>query len=745
MIYAILRALFFTLLALTAARAECAPATEIGQRGPHQALTVRAVGRAGRWIGFDLLSDGKKIAPVRFTSFGLITSRFAAVTRDGDSSALAFEDLQAEPNCGLNLERSRVEIRLTAGRYPVVRFAIHIKSFNAAVWLKTLGRVPLHFLTLTEPGADQWHQGGALFPVNPKSKIQNPKWEDWSAPVALSDSPLPVVGLWDGKAGLYAAWDFLPTRLRDNSERDIQTAFCRSLTPPPAPSDLPQPPAPGHRTQAGKLRFPPPGTPLNTPTAPHPYLTDHHEGRFVALVLPMETQGGAGLDSEMRLVYAAGISRADAPNRFLFHYWAEDEAVCSLLPTVPAPMQVPKIPAALAPRNLAETQPLAGDAVTGLLQTYLADMNSLPRHAFALDALEQARNLVYRDLIFTIGDSDRRDDVDPAFRWQNFSAAKLDALAAVAAHTGDPVLLWALRGTLAHLPENLAQKTTERLRRVAPVAGTDARLIAGDKTALALSGGANITLSDYRRDADGNFALTLRTEKARLAVTLCVPGADLRGKAVYLLRGRLIRRALQDASQIVRDAAAPDTLLIFGLRDRDRLQIGELDARAEELPTAPPLVPAEISGGMASAEATGAYQPVALQANSRRNRSRAENGEANESVLRWYGGIPFRVPREALPQKGDDPTSLPAEISEAQAIYVLYAPDPKEDAALPLLTLDDGGIAPPTDAAPRTLAASEATPLRIAAYHLPLNRRVVAIDAGALRIFSVTFLHSPKK
>ena len=608
----IFRGLILVLTALAAGGANGAAPVEIAQAAPHHALIIRAIGPTNRCIGFDAIADGRVVAPVRFTSFGLITSGAVTEKRDGNSSALIFENLQAEPNCGLTLERSRVEVRLTAGQYPVVRFEIHVKAFDSSVWQKTLGNVPLHFLTLTLPGASQWHQGGELFPfVLPMPNTQRP--------IPIAALPLPVIGLGNPKAGLYAAWDFLPTRLRDNSERSILTAFCRSLVPPPAVSDLPPLPAPGRRTLPGKIFFPPHGTTIPPPKVLRPYLTDHHAGPFVALVLPPDTKSGAVLKSETRLLFNTNLSLLDAPNRFLFQCWTEDAALRLLLPPVPAQDRLPALPFALCPLNLPETQAPETDEAHVFLHNYFSGKNSLADHARAVAALEQARNLVYRDLIFTVGNSDRRDDLDSAFLWQNFTAAKLDALTALAAHTGDTILLWALHGFLARLSKIIPAKAPEKLRRIAPVVGTDARLIVGERTAFAISRGVNVTLSDYRCDSYQNFAVTVQTatEKSQksaapvspaLALTVSFPGADLRDKPVYLLRNRRIKRLLRDASQIIRDTAAPDTLLIFGLRDRDRLQIGDVDAAADDLPPPPSLAPAS----PITDEATGNYQPDLL-------------------------------------------------------------------------------------------------------------------------------------
>ncbi len=79
--------LLFFLFVSVAACAQEKPPPPIGphieQIGPHNTITVQAVGEPGHYIGFDVLADGKLAAPVRFTSRELIFSADAASRQQG--------------------------------------------------------------------------------------------------------------------------------------------------------------------------------------------------------------------------------------------------------------------------------------------------------------------------------------------------------------------------------------------------------------------------------------------------------------------------------------------------------------------------------------------------------------------------------------------------------------------------------------------------------------------------------------
>ncbi len=98
------------------------------------------------------------------------------------------------------------------------------------------------------------------------------------------------------------------------------------------------------------------------------------------------------------------------------------------------------------------------------LEYYMAfkDDADAGRRAQAKSALELARAFTYRYLTMWPSDNNRQDNLDSAFLWEPNSGRdwtgaacanevfwNLDTLAQTAVHTGDPVLMWALQGSLS--------------------------------------------------------------------------------------------------------------------------------------------------------------------------------------------------------------------------------------------------------------------------------------------------------
>jgi hypothetical protein len=337
---------------------------QITQLAPHNTTLVRAVGEKGHYIGFDVLADGKLVAPVRFTSAGMIFASAADANNQGNVSTLIFTKLHALPESGLELGESRVEIRLDSQRYPVVRFDLRIKAFNQQKWQATLGPQPFHFLTLSMPDATVWQHCGWLnatpkadpFPLLLDVHVGSPELSaypynrQWSTTPPLSAHPLPVIGLWAPDHHLYAAWDFQSARLTDNSERDIATGFCNHL-------ELPLPLIPSPKGK-GEEPTPSPLLPKSTPSATSPPAVSAlraksqqeseppnvEPGPFVALVYPYGGQGyqhleypigGEHLASHATLVYSIDLDSTNDPNRFLWQTWWADDALRNRLPRVP--------------------------------------------------------------------------------------------------------------------------------------------------------------------------------------------------------------------------------------------------------------------------------------------------------------------------------------------------------------------------------------------------------------------------
>ena len=271
--------------------------------------------------------------------------------------------------------------------------------------------------------------------------------------------------------------------------------------------------------------------------------------------------------------------------------------------------------------------------------TFRDDMADGEHRARALQALEMARSFAYRYLPMRAGgQTGAGGEVTPADR-----AVALDTLAQVAVHTGDPILLWALQGSvygesLRHAATGQEQfsrslsllNRTEQTGRTGaqwlaadaqatpdmpprdesapeaayslldPVGDTNARVICGDKAAVCFNRGErDIVVTNYRRGRAGEFAFTARRLGARglrpikgeaINLTVTFPGVDLSHSAVAVRHGNLTQRTLT-AEEIMRTAGASWSFVVRNLRDGDTLVVGTPDLNAAEvLPSTPPLV-----------------------------------------------------------------------------------------------------------------------------------------------------------
>jgi hypothetical protein len=281
-----------------------APATE---KGPRSGLAL--VRDGDKVLGFDLVVNGKPVAPVRFSSNGLI---FGA---DFNRHILGNAAIRLRAKDGIGLKLSG-GIRLprpalVPGDFPEICFWLRIDEFDAAQWEKAVGRVPFHFLTMSMPGAEVVHQRGWLnatpkadpFPFLGDIHAGTPEicsnWShNWSYVVPIGAYPIPATGLWAPAEKLYVGYDFMGSRLAEQTERYLATAYCA-----------------GHRG----------------------------EGQFIALAYPYARRGfqtltypkkGDTIEGRFRLVYSLDMPSTEDPNAFLqqdyFHRYAAQ------LPAAPA-------------------------------------------------------------------------------------------------------------------------------------------------------------------------------------------------------------------------------------------------------------------------------------------------------------------------------------------------------------------------------------------------------------------------
>lgn len=248
----------------------------------------------------------------------------------------------------------------------------------------------------------------------------------------------------------------------------------------------------------------------------------------------------------------------------------------------------------LTPETLAAPSGEDSASVIGFLLAYYHTYQDDTDHrSRALEAVEIARSFAYRSLAcWTTNSTDGA--TDRTFRWQRHagadaleapSSATLDALAQIVVQTGDPVLTWALQGSLSRLP-------TLRAPLLSPQAATSASVIAGEKAAFVTNreGGA-VTVQNYRCAGPGAFAFTVRAPQPKVNLTVTFPFADLRQKTVALRRGGILQMVLPPGERVFRNPNSPETVTLTAIRDRDTVVIGSPElAGLETLPSQPPLL-----------------------------------------------------------------------------------------------------------------------------------------------------------
>jgi len=204
-------------------------------------LQIRTVEEGGQTLGFDLLKDGKLIAPVRFSSNKLLRAAATDCIIELDKQTLRFHRFKPKGGCGLKLSPDDfVSVTLFKDDpYPLVRFRFSIHEFHQDKWERAAGRFPFHFLSFYMPRARVFHQRGWIMPTPPEDPfpllldvhVNTPQvcsyWSrNWSYAPPIGAYPIPVIGLWSPDEGLYVGYEFLNARLTDHSERYIATAYC---------------------------------------------------------------------------------------------------------------------------------------------------------------------------------------------------------------------------------------------------------------------------------------------------------------------------------------------------------------------------------------------------------------------------------------------------------------------------------------------------------------------------------------
>lgn len=279
------------------------------------------------------------------------------------------------------------------------------------------------------------------------------------------------------------------------------------------------------------------------------------------------------------------------------------------------------------------------------------------RREAARRALDLARSFTYRYLIFWPSDNNRFDHLDAAFLWEPNSGRdwtgaacanevfwNLDTLAQTAVHTGDPVLRWALEGSLDRWHQLYQEKYANSiadyaggdmtegyglyagnmygvgvrapygfaspLAMIEPVGDSTVRVLAGEQAAMVFGKrGAQTRISGYRYTGAGDLSFVLEGASNPFDLSLTVPYVDLSkksvvrhpgGQALTLEPGRDFRRPLQ----------APWSLYLRSLNNGDRVVVGQPNEASPVLPSATPL--ALESGRTPAPQPNSVFEPVPL-------------------------------------------------------------------------------------------------------------------------------------
>ena len=300
-------------------------------------------------------------------------------------------------------------------------------------------------------------------------------------------------------------------------------------------------------------------------------------------------------------------------------------------------------------------------------------------------ALDLAHSFTYRYMAMWLSDNNLDDNMDSSFLWEPNSGRdwtgaacanevfwNIDTLAQTAVHTGDPILMWALQGTLERW--NLMYQDRYRnsladygpadmtegyglyegnvyglgvralygfaspLYMTEPIGSSTIRVLAGEKAAMAFNkNGAHTTISDYRYTEPGNLMFTVHSSLSSFDLSLTVPYVDISGKTVGLVRDGK-NTALLPGQGFTRPERSLWSLMIKGLKDGDQVIIGTPDANGPILPSAPPMTGRQDLG-------TAINQTVKLpyDTESDMNWNHLDSWAALPRAKMWVYGIPFQL------------------------------------------------------------------------------------------------------
>ncbi|MHB1458876.1 MAG: hypothetical protein ACYC0V_18350, partial [Armatimonadota bacterium] len=353
-------------------------------------------------------------------------------------------------------------------------------------------------------------------------------------------------------------------------------------------------------------------------------------------------------------------------------------------------------------------------------------------------ALDLARSFTYRYMAMWLSDNNLDDNIDPSFLWEPNSGRdwtgaacanevfwNIDTLAQTAVHTGDPILMWALQGTLERwhlmyqeryrdsLAAYRASDMTEGyglyegnvyglgiralygfaspLYMTEPVGSSVIRVLAGEKAAMAFNkNGAHTSINDYRYTEPGNLIFTVHSSLPDFDLSLTIPYVDISAKTVGLVRDGK-NSALLPGQGIERSDRALWSLIVKGLKDGDQVILGAPDVNGPILPSTPPLTGKRDFGWEASSTAISNTIEIPYDTEPDMSWDHLDSWAALPRGTMWVYGIPFQLaPKggKSIVTKPFDPELVDANGgTERFGLALLYS---RGSSMAPSVVLDDG-------------------------------------------------------
>lgn len=397
----------------------------------------------------------------------------------------------------------------------------------------------------------------------------------------------------------------------------------------------------------------------------------------------------------------------------------------------------------------------------------------------AKEALDLARTFAYRYMSVWISDSNRMDNLHPAFQWEvtsgrDWTAAActadmmIDVQAMTAVHTGDPLLMRVVYGSLNKF-HDMYQNTYRdsitgyskgnfseaygfydgctsgvgnrvpfggmfQIVMLQPVGSSSARVLAGEKSAMVFNkGGNNIKINEYRYTPDGNFSFIVDGNSKNFDLSITAPYIDISGKSVYRIRNDK-KSMLALNTDFIRPSHASWSIMVKNVSAGDKIIVGEPKANSRILPSSP-----ENPAAKRGVSYKG-FDIINLKYDTKPNTDwqKKDSYAGIPSGELWVFGIPFDLKESTDLCMVGKKTELNKPITNADSVFLLYT---SGEGKAPSVVFDDGSSIM-VDSEHESLAWRAWPPIYksrlLISYVDTHGKRITAIDPGDRYVSAVT-------